>query len=258
MFIDTHAHILDEKFDKDRMDAVKRAVDKGVGLFIEIGCVQNAWAKVLEFADKNENVYCALGIHPQDAKTASDKDFTELERLSMNRKCVAIGETGFDYHYEYSPRQVQKEVFIKQLNAARKCSKPVVLHCREAYRDMIETIKKDLNVNGPIKGVIHCFSGTRSEAAELIALGFLIGIDGPVTYPSAKELRDVVGHVALEKIVLETDAPYLPPQKYRGQRNEPAYIPLIAEQIAQIKKIDIKIVEETTTANAAALFGLKI
>ena len=258
MFIDTHAHLLDERFDKDRMDAVKRASGAGVGIIIETGCVQASWLKTLEFTEKNENIYCALGIHPQNAKTATDKNFSDLEKLAQNIKCVAIGETGLDYHYEYSPREIQKEVFIKHLNTARKCSKPITIHCRDAYKDLIEIIKKEFIANGPVKGVIHCFSGTSAEAAALIELGLLLGIDGPVTYPSAGELRSVVEHVPLDSVLLETDSPYLPPQKYRGQRNEPAFIPLIAEQIAQIRKLDCNIVEKTTTTNAAALFGLKI
>ena len=258
MFIDTHAHLLDERFDKDRQDAVKRALSAGVARIIEIGCTQGSWQKALEFAEKNENIYCALGIHPQDAKTASEKDFSELERLSRNIKCVAIGETGFDYHYEYSPRQIQKEVFLSQLKIARRATKPLIIHCREAYKDLIETIESDFSANGPLKGVIHCFSGTKTDAAKLIQLGFMLGIDGPVTYPSANDLRETVETVPLESILLETDAPYLPPQKYRGQRNEPAYIPLIAKQIAEIKKINVEAVEKNSTDNAVSLFGLNI
>jgi TatD DNase family protein len=257
MFIDTHAHLCDERFAPDRDAILDRAREKGVDAIIEIGCERTSWEKTLAFTRSSAALYCALGLHPQEAKLADNDTWQELKRLCADDKVVAIGETGLDYHFEYSPRDIQKKVFVQHLTIARELEKPMVIHCREAYPDLIELLETDNAKNGLPKGVIHCFSGTLVEAERLLALGFLLGVDGPVTYPSAKVLQQVVERIPLEKLLLETDAPYLPPQLYRGQRNESSYIPLIAAQIAAIKGMPVETVGTITSGNAKELFRLK-
>jgi len=255
MFIDTHAHLLDGKFDKDRTEVIARALEQKVLKIVEIGCDKNDCEKTIEFAEKNENIYFTLGIHPQNSAETLPDDFLKLKDLAKHPKCIGIGETGLDYHYESSQKPAQKGAFVEHLKIARELAKPIILHCRDAYKDFVDILENDLKENGPVKGVVHCFSGSKAYALKLIQLGFFLGIDGPVTYPGSNDLRETVSAVPIENILLETDCPYLAPQERRGQRNEPAFLPFIANQIAKIKKIDIEAVEQMTTKNAVKLFG---
>ncbi|MCL2484999.1 MAG: TatD family hydrolase [Endomicrobia bacterium] len=250
MIIDTHAHLSDSKFDADRDEAVKRAFDAGVNIIFEIACDPAYWDKALEFSQR-DNVYISFGVHPHDAAKATQQDFDKLEVLLQNKKTIAVGEIGLDYHYDFSPRHIQREVFVKQLDIAVKHNKPVIIHCRSAHEEMITLLKKHKNLP---KGVFHCFSGTPEEAKIYIEMGFLLGIDGPVTYPKSDKLRETVSEIPLEKILIETDCPYLAPQKYRGQRNEPAYVTETLKKIAEIKNISFEEAAKITTQNATDLF----
>ncbi|MFC1501415.1 TatD family hydrolase [Elusimicrobiota bacterium] len=252
MYIDTHCHLLDNKFNDDLNDVIKRAEEFNVRKFIEIGCEPDDWNKTLDFVNANPDFYGVIGIHPQEAKLSNIEKLNILKDLLKQEKIKAVGETGLDYYYENSPRETQEKVFIDHLKLAQKINKPVVIHCRDAYNDLINI----LGEFGRIPGVIHCFSGSVDEGKNLVNMGFLLGIDGPVTYPKASSLRETVEAVPIEKIILETDSPYLPPQEYRGQRNEPCYLPIIAEEIANIKNISIEDVEKITTENAVKLFKL--
>jgi TatD DNase family protein len=254
MFIDTHAHLLDKRFDKDRLEMLGRAKASRVEKILEISCEPDGWQAALYFSKANKGVTCALGVHPQEAKLASPEVLKKLENLALDEKVTAIGETGLDYYHENSSREEQKRVFLFHINLSLKINKPLILHCRDAYPDMFEILSKIKLPDLP--GVVHCFSGTPEQALELIKMGFYIGIDGPVTYPNAQALKDTVKQIPLEKILIETDSPYLPPQKYRGTRNEPAYVPLVAAEIALIKGINIKDVENITSENAQSLFRL--
>lgn len=253
MYIDTHAHLLDPRFDVDRDAVIGRAAELGVGSIIEIGCDPDGWQTVLAFCERR-GARCVLGIHPQDAQRSSDDLLTALEDLARRPDVVGIGETGLDYHFENSPRAVQKDVFEKTLDIAQRAGKPVVIHCREAYPDLLALLAARRTLP---RGVVHCFSGTPEEALRLVDRGFLLGIDGPVTYPKNAALKAVVRQVPLEKIVLETDSPYLPPQEHRGERNEPSYLPRIAAEVAALKDVPVEEVARVTSAAAAALFGLK-
>lgn len=253
MYIDTHCHLLDSRFDKDREGAILRLFEAKVELLIEISCEIEKWKSAIDFACVNPHIYVAVGIHPQDAKTASEKSFIELENIAKSDKVAAIGETGLDYYYENSPRDVQQDVFMRHIDLSVNINKPLVIHCRDAYKDLIAILNAQTKLP---KGVIHCFSGTPDDAKQLIDLGFYIGIDGPVTYPNAKILRKTVENMPLEKFLLETDSPYLPPQARRGERNEPCYLPLIAEEISKIKNISIEKVSQVTTENARRLFNI--
>lgn len=250
MIIDTHAHLSDSKFDADRDEVVKKASDAGVNMIFEIACDPAEWDKALEFS-KRDNVYISFGIHPHDASKASPLYFEKLELLIQNKKTIAIGEIGLDYHYDFSPRHIQREVFIKQLDMAVKHNKPVIIHCRSAYEEVITLLKNYIPLP---KGVIHCFSGNIEEAKICVEMGFLLGIDGPVTYPKSDKLKQVAAEIPLEKLLVETDCPYLAPQKYRGQRNEPAYVTEVLKQIAEIKNISFEEAEKITTKNAKDLF----
>ncbi|MDR1695305.1 MAG: TatD family hydrolase [Endomicrobium sp.] len=250
MIIDTHVHLSDAKFDADRDETVKRAFDSGVTVLFEISCDPLEWDKALEFS-KRDNVYISFGIHPHEAEKAKEEDFFKLESLIDGKKTIAVGEIGLDYHYDFSPRHIQREVFIRQLGIAAKHNKPVIIHCRSAYEEMITLLKKYEN---PPKGVIHCFSGTIDEAKVFAEMGFLLGICGPVTYPKSDKLKQVASEIPIEKLLIETDCPYLAPQKYRGQRNEPAYVTEVLRQTAELKNISFEEAARITANNAKELF----
>ena len=252
MIIDTHAHLTDPKFDADRDETLQRAFDSGISKIFEIACETKLWDAAYEFS-KKDNVYVSFGIHPHDAQHASDEDFIKLEELIEAHKCIAVGEIGLDYHYDLSPRDTQREIFIRQLDIAVKHNKPVIIHCRSAYEEMITLLKKYGNLP---KGVLHCFSGTPEEAKIYVEMGFLLGIDGPVTYPKSDKLRQTVQETDISKLLAETDCPYLSPQKYRGKRNEPSYITETLKEIAAVKEISFEEASKITADNALKLFNI--
>jgi TatD DNase family protein len=254
MVIDTHAHLSDEKFDTDRTAVIKRAFNAGLEKIIEISCEPQYWDKALELSKQN-NIFVAFGIHPIDVAKVSSEDYKKLETLIQEKKCVAVGEIGLDYHYNSSEENItlQKESLIKQLDFAAKYNKPITIHSRDANGDMLSFLK---SYRFAVKGVIHCFSGTPQQAEEFVSLGFLLGIDGPVTYKKSDNLKQVVLEIDLSNLLIETDCPYLAPQKYRGQRNEPSYIVETLEEIAKIKNISFEEASKITAQNAINLFNL--
>ncbi|MDR1196524.1 MAG: TatD family hydrolase [Endomicrobium sp.] len=252
MIIDTHAHLTDAKFDADRQEVLKRAFDAGVNKIIEISCEPELWDKSGEFS-KKDNIYVSYGIHPHEAEKASEKDFEKLDELLRDEKTVAIGEIGLDYHYDFSPRKIQREIFLKQLDMAVKHNKTLIIHCRSAYEELITILK---NYKSYPKGVIHCFSGTPEQAKIYVEMGFMLGIDGPVTYRKSDKLRQVAAETDISKLLIETDCPYLAPQKFRGQRNEPAYIVETLSKIAEIKNISYEEAAKITYQNALNLFEI--
>jgi len=255
MLIDTHAHLLDARFDPDREIAVQRVEKAGVKFLIEVGCERDDWDGAADFAGRHENIWCVLGIHPQNAKDAREEDFTALEGRLAGKKIVGIGETGLDYHHKDSEPDIQEKIFIRHIQLAEKSGKPLVIHCREAYPELMSILAPRFN-GQKLAGVVHCFSGGVDDALKLVSMGFMLGIDGPVTYPSAAMLKNVVREIPLDKLVLETDSPYLPPQIFRGARNEPSYTVHVAQEIARIKNVSFETVSEVTTQNAKRLFSL--
>ncbi|MDR1663121.1 MAG: TatD family hydrolase [Endomicrobium sp.] len=255
MIIDTHAHLSDEKFDTDRSIVIERAFNAGVEKIVEISCEPQYWDKALELL-KHDNVFVAFGVHPNNVEKVSAEDYKKLELFIQEKKCVAVGEIGLDYHYDPSEQTVvfQKEFFAVQLNLAIKFNKPVVIHSRDANKDIV-SILKDFKIIP--KGVIHCFSGTPQQAKEFVDLGFLLGIDGPLTYKRSEALKQTVLKAELSSLLVETDCPYLSPQKYRGQRNEPSYVVETLKEIAAIKNIVFEEVLKITTQNALKLFNLE-
>lgn len=253
MLIDSHAHTSDTKFDLDREDVIKRAFDSGLKYIIEVGCEPPLWDKVVELS-KQEKIYSMFGLHPQDADKFNNELFLKLKHLLSNKKCVAVGEIGLDYHFEGYSKELQKEIFAKQINLALEINKPICIHCRDAYDDMFEVFKQFKVLP---KGVIHCFSGSFEQAKVVLNMGFLIGIDGPCTYPKSNKLIKVIETVPLDKLLIETDCPYLAPQKYRGTRNEPAYVVETAKKIAEIKNVSFEEVCNVTMNNTIKLYNIK-
>lgn len=253
MITDTHAHLTDAKFDDDRDEVIKRAFDAGINKIIEISCEPGLWDKGREFV-KKDNIFISYGIHPHEAQKASEKDFEKLEELLRDKKTVAIGEIGLDYYYDLSPRKTQREVLLRQLDIAAGLDKTLIIHCRSAYAELLTILENFKNLP---KGVIHCFSGTPQEAEAYVEMGFMLGIDGPVTFPKSDKLRQIVAETDITKLLAETDCPYLAPQKYRGRRNEPAYITETVAKIAEIKNISFEEAAKITSDNAQRLFNLQ-
>ncbi|MDR2192819.1 MAG: TatD family hydrolase [Endomicrobium sp.] len=257
MIIDTHAHLLDAKFDADRQTVIQRAFDAGVRAIFEIACEPKDWDAALEFS-KNDFIYTALGIHPLEVKNYQAKDLARLETLLTSPKCIAVGEIGLDYHYIDHSSKLEKldqlDLFASQIAISKKLKKPAIIHCRDAYQDMLDLL--DSFAEYGVSGVIHCFSGNTCEAEKFLEMGFLLGIDGPLTYKNSNALRDVVFKTDISKLLIETDCPYLPPQKYRGQRNEPSYITETLEAVAKIKKLSVEETVRITSENAKKLFAI--
>jgi TatD DNase family protein len=254
MFIDTHAHLLDERFNKDLEQVIASATTAKVSAILVVACSPDGWASAMELCKIKPSLRCSLGIHPDSLAGVAESDWENLETLGR-RSCVsAIGETGLDYHYEGFSKENQLAAMRRHIAIAQQLDKPLILHCRDAYSDFI----KELDTIKTLRGVVHCFSGSVDEAKHLTAKGLFLGIDGPVTYPKSETLRSVVQAVPLEKLLLETDCPYLPPQQFRGKRNEPAYVAHVATAVAQVKGVSIEEVAHLTTQNAQALFNLAV
>ena len=253
MLADSHAHIDDERFDADREEVVARALAAGVSLIVNIGADMASSARSVALAEKYPGIYAAVGMHPHDSQDMKENDYRQLEQWANHPKVVAIGEIGLDYHYDLSPRPVQKEVFLRQLDVARKTGKPFIIHEREAHADMLDIIRYAAR---GLNGVFHCFSGSVETAREYLKMGFYISVAGPVTFPKSVKTKEVAKAVPLDRLLVETDSPYLTPQPFRGKRNEPAYVRLVAEEIANLRDISLAELAETTTANVRRLFNI--
>ena len=245
--IETHCHLCDLSYDADRSAVIERAFSSGVKKIIEIAESPAVWKKAVELTRKYENIYCAIGVHPNEA----DK-FTEFPDLLNDKKVVALGECGLDYHWKDVEKNIQVKIFEKHIIKSLELKKPLVVHSRDAAEDVFGILSSHPGATG----VIHCFSSTMESAEKFIKLGFYLGIDGPVTFPSAKTLKEIVKNIPIEKILIETDSPYLAPQIVRGKRNEPSYLTHITAEIAKIKGISAEEVSKITDENAIKLFGL--
>lgn len=253
MLIDSHAHIDDEKFQDDLADVVARAQANGIGRIINVGACMQSSARSIELAETYDMIMAAVGIHPHDAAQAKPADYDQLAAWLEHPKVVANGEIGLDYYYDFSPRDIQQLVFVRQLDVARQCHKPVIIHDRDAHGDIMHVLKHE---GKGLRGVLHCFSGSLEMAREVIKLGFYISIGGPLTFKNAVKLKEIVQQVPLERILVETDCPYLTPHPHRGKRNEPAYVRLVAAEIAALRGISVEDVAAQTTQNVEELFGL--
>lgn len=256
--VDTHAHMDMPEFDEDRAQAIERAATLGVTKIINIGIDAPSSAASIKLASENKGFYAAVGIHPNSADDVKDKDWAEIERLALNSHVKAIGETGLDYYRDYAGKETQQELFLKHLNLATKLCLPVVIHSRNAGEDTLNILSKWAadNPSDEERGVLHCFNGSIELAKRYIDMGFLIAIGAYITYPSAKNLTSVIKDLPINKLLVETDCPFLPPQSERGKRNEPSYIPQTVAKISSVKEMPTEMVAEHTTTNAIRLFNL--
>jgi TatD DNase family protein len=254
MLFDTHVHLNAEQYEEDLEEVISRAQNAGVSHMVCVGFDRPTIQKAMELAERYDFIYACVGWHPVDAIDMKDEDLLWIEELAAHPKVVAIGEMGLDYHWDKSPKDIQKEVFRKQIQLAKRVRLPIVIHNREATADIVEILKEEGAAE--VGGIMHCFSGSPEVAVECLKMNFYISLGGPVTFKNAKKPKEVAELIPLEKLLIETDCPYLAPHPYRGKRNEPGYVKLVAEQIAEIKGLSFEEVATVTTANAKKLFDI--
>lgn len=253
MFIDTHCHLDFPEFDQDRGELIRRANKEGIDYIINIGSSLKGSKDSVMLAAKYDSVYASVGLHPHEADTSNSDIELQLADLAKKNKVVAIGEIGLDYFKNYSKPENQRPLFIRLLKLAKDLNLPIVIHCRQAEEDVLNILKETM----PIRGVVHCFSGDQNFLKNCLDLGFFISFTCNVTYKKAQNLRDIVKIMPLDRLMLETDAPYLSPEGFRGKRNDPTYVKLLATKIAEIKGISLEEIARVTSDNAKGFFGLK-
>jgi len=253
MLVDTHAHLQWASFNKDREEVISRARGVGVEHMVNIGFDVDGSREAIELATKHRGVYATVGIHPHEASRLNQNALNILRKLSENPKVVAIGEIGLDYYRNLSPRETQIRAFKTQLILAEELGLPVVIHDRDAHADILEILSE---FKGRTKCIMHCFSGSREMAEQCLKSGIYISFAGPVTFLDARKLHEIAKWTDLNKVLLETDSPWLAPQEVRGKRNEPAFLPFIAKKIAELKGISMDELAEVTTKNARDVFQL--
>ena len=248
--VDTHCHLDNEKFDEDRLEVIER-IKENLEFCVNIGYDLASSEKSLELAKEYDFIYAVIGVHPIDIAEYDEEVEKELELLGKNPKVVAIGEIGLDYHWMTEPKEIQQERFKKQLELAERLNKPVVIHTRDAMEDTVNILKDYPNITG----VIHCYPGSLETAKQLVDR-FYLGIGGTLTFKNSKKAVEVVKDIPLDRIVIETDCPYLTPEPFRGKRNEPIYVEYVAKKIAEIKEISVEDVTKITTENAKKLYRI--
>ncbi len=253
MLVDTHAHLQWASFDEDREKVISRARKVAVECIVNIGFDVAGSGEAIELAAKHKGLFATVGIHPHKASQFNGDILDKLRKLSENPKVVAIGEIGLDYYRNLSPRETQKKAFKAQLSLAEELEMPVVIHDREAHADILDLLSK---YKGRVKGIMHCFSGNTEMAEHCVKSDFYISFAGPVTFPNAHELHRIAKWIDLNRVLLETDSPWLAPQVMRGRRNEPAFLPFIARKIAKLKGISADELAGATTENAREIFQL--
>jgi TatD DNase family protein len=259
MFIDSHAHIDGPEFDADRDEVIQRAREAGISSILNVGTgdpLGGALERAVELAEKHEDIYTALGTHPHDARLFDDKAEQRITSLlKQSARVIAWGEIGLDFHYDNSPRAVQLEVFRRQLDLARDAHLPVIIHTREAEDETIEILKSHV-ARSSLAGIMHCFSGSLRLAQQALELGFLISFSGIVTFKKAEGLRDIARQVPLDKLLIETDCPFLTPVPFRGKRNEPGYVVEVARCLASVHGLAVEEIARITSENFKGLFKL--
>ncbi|GLI83651.1 TatD family hydrolase [Rossellomorea marisflavi] len=254
MLFDTHVHLNAEQFDEDVEEVIARAKEAGVENMVVVGFDRPTIERAMELVETYDFLYASVGWHPVDAIDMKDEDLDWIEEWTKHPKVVALGEMGLDYHWDKSPEDVQKDVFRRQIRLAKKVKLPIIIHNREATQDIVDILKEE--GASEVGGIMHCFSGSPEVAKECVDMNFYISLGGPVTFKNARKPKEVAKEIPLEKLLVETDCPYLAPHPNRGKRNEPAYVRLVAEQIAELKEISIEEVEAATTRNAKKLFNI--
>lgn len=256
MFIDSHAHLDDERFNEDRTELINSLKENKIDLVLNIGYDLKSSRASVHLANNHDQIYAVIGVHPHDAQDVAGGYLEQLKELSKEKKVLAIGEIGLDYYYDNSPREIQRRVFKEQIKLAQDLNLPVVIHTRDADQETFEIIKEAVQ-NGGLKGVMHCYSGSVEMARDYLKLGFYISLGGPVTFKKARVPKEVAKAVPLNRLLIETDCPYLTPEPFRGRRNEPKLVAYTAEAIAEIKGISIEELAEETSRNVRELFEIK-
>ena len=278
MYIDSHAHLDGPRFDPDRPEVISRARAAGVSTILAIGIGEGPGTLdcAVKLAAQYDFIYATTGIHPHEAKLATDADFAQLEQLARAPKVIACGEIGLDYYYDHSPRDIQKNVFIRQMGIARAAKLPIIIHCRasdessdksniedkigddysdNAWEDCLDLIEQHWRPTG-LGGILHCFTSTWPHAKRALDMGFMISFAGNITFPKAQQIRDSAKSVPLDRMLIETDCPFLAPIPYRGKRNEPAYVVEVARQLAELKGVSPEEIGVQTTKNFLRFFSL--
>jgi|OM-RGC.v1.009995208 TatD DNase family protein len=254
LLVDSHAHLEDEKYDRDREKVIEEC-KKDLTFLINVGSNLLTSKQSIELAHNYDFIYASVGIHPHDAQREFDK-VEEIERLALQEKVVAIGEIGLDYYYDDPPKEFQKEIFIKQIRLAKKLNLPIIIHDRDAHGDILDILKQEWTKD--LRGVFHSYSGSVEMAFQVIEMNFYISLGGPVTFKNAKKPKEVAKAVPIEKLLIETDSPYLTPEPYRGKRNTPVYVKFVAKKIAELREMPYEEVCRITAENAIKLFNIPL
>ncbi len=263
MFVDSHAHLDGRQFDSDRDQVIARALDAGVRTLVAIGNGDGppVLDAGIQLAEKYPFMRATIGIHPHEARLASEDAYAEMERLARNPKVIAWGEIGLDYYYDHSPRDTQKQVFVRQMELAAAAKLPIVIHCRpsdnseNAWEDCLQLIEEQWAPKG-IGGILHCFTGTWPHAKRALDVGFMISFAGNITFPKAQQIRDAALEVPLDRMLIETDCPYLAPIPHRGKRNEPAYVKETARKLGELRGKSMEEIGEQTARNFYNFFKI--
>ncbi len=254
MLIDSHAHLDSSRFHKDLDEVLKRAQEYGVDKIINIGCNMESSKKTTSLSERYDQIWSVVGFHPHDAKEVKESDWDELDKLTDHPKVVGVGEMGLDYYRDLSPRKKQQEVFRRQIQVAKKKKMPIVVHDRDAHEEVFAVLKEEKA--GENKGVMHCYSGDLEFAKKCMDMGFYISIAGPVTFKKTSRLKEVAKSIPNDRLLVETDCPYLAPEPYRGKRNEPAYVKYVAAKIAELRGMSYEEIVAATRENTCRLFKL--
>ncbi len=252
---DTHVHLNDKQYKNDWEETAARALQAGVVFMSNIGYDLPSSRLAVKMAGGKNGLYATVGIHPHDALTLNDASFEELHSLACHPRVVAIGEIGLDYYRDFSPREAQRSAFRQQMGLARELGKPVVIHDRDAHEEVLKILREEKARE--VGGILHCFSGSWEMAREAIKMGFYISFAGPVTYKNARRLPEGARQVPVDRLLIETDCPYLTPEPYRGRRNEPLYVTLVAEKMAELRGIELEELAVATLSNARTLFRIE-
>jgi TatD DNase family protein len=256
MLVDSHCHLNYDDFKEDFDDVLKRAKQMDVGTLLTISTKLSEADQIIKVAESHDNIFCTIGVHPHDVESEGVVSVEDLIELTKHPKVVGIGETGLDYYYEHSPKEAQKQSFCNHIKAAAKTNLPLVIHSRSAEEDILQLLAEENVADRSYPGVIHCFSGTEDFAKKTMAMNFYISISGIITFKKAEELRHIVQHtVSLDRLLVETDSPYLAPIPHRGKRNEPSFVVHTAEKVAELKQCSLPDLAKATTDNLFTLFS---
>lgn len=254
MLFDTHTHLNDLAFEEDREKVIRRAKEEGVSLLVNVGFNRATIPPTLKLAEDYDFIYAAVGWHPQDAGEMKEEDLGWIEELAEHPKVVAIGEMGLDYYWDKAPRDVQKKVFRKQIALAKRVNKPIIIHDRDAHQDVVDILREE--GADEVGGVMHCYGGNYELAQECLDLNFYISFGGPLTFKNAKKPKEVAKQIPLDRLLIETDSPYLTPHPFRGKRNESSYVTYVAQSLAELKEVSYEDICRITMENGKRLFRI--